>query len=252
MNTVSVHDRGFNYGDGVFETILVRAGEPVWWDAHLARLARGCAALKIACPEAGELAAAARQALSTSPGRQALKIVVTRGIGGRGYSPAGADRPTVAITVHEAPATAPADGVAVRWCDLRLAPQPALAGLKHLNRLENVLARAEWDDPAIGEGLLRDADGRVVCATAANLFVVRGGALSTPRVDLCGIAGVTRAWVMLRMPVAEAELSVEEIESADELFLTSSLRGILPVARLGRREWTPGPVTRRLQGWLPA
>lgn len=249
MNTVSVHDRGFNYGDGVFETIRVRDGEPEWWDAHLARLARGCAVLGIATPAARDLRAQARAQLDTRA-EGVLKIVVTRGIGSRGYSPAQTGAPTVAITLHDLPA--PLASVAVRWCDLRLSQQPALAGLKHLNRLENVLARAEWDDAAIGEGLLRDADDRVVCATAANLFIVRDGRARTPRIDRCGVAGIARAWVMAQLPVEEADLSVDDVESADELFLTSSLRGILPVARLGHREWTPGPVTRRLQGLLPA
>lgn len=242
---VSVHDRGFNYGDGVFETILVVDGQPVWWDAHLARLRHGCARLGIAFPEHSVFVPG-----TVAAKRSALKIVVTRGVGERGYSPANAGEPTVVVTEHEAPA--PLQFVAVRWCDLRLAPQPALAGLKHLNRLENVLARGEWSDPAIGEGLLRDADDRVICATAANVFVVRDGEVLTPRLDRCGVAGITRAWVMAQLPVAEAELTRTDIESADELFLTSSLRGILPVTRLGSREWTPGPVTRRLQGRLPA
>lgn len=244
--SVSVHDRGFNYGDGLFETILVRHGEPVWWEAHLARLQRGCAALRIACPTG--LSEQARGWVEQRR-RAVLKIVVTRGVGGRGYSPHVDAAPSCFMTVHDVPPSL--DAVAVRWCDLRLSQQPALAGLKHLNRLENVLARGEWDDPGIGEGLLRDADDRVIGATAANLFIVRGGQVRTPRIDRCGIAGVTRDWVMSQVAVVEAELSVADVESADEVFLTNSLRGILPVTRLGEREWSVGRVTRRLQGLLP-
>lgn len=295
MSHIGIGDRGFNYGDGLFETMLVAEGEPVWWDAHYARLHRGCAALRIACPASATLLAQARefvvamlrgsaedapQVLSIvrgepvepeprGPGstslsrtgagvraksensllRVALKLVLTRGIGGRGYAPPRDAEPTIAWTLHHAP-TPVRGGIAVRWCDLRLAQQPALAGFKHLNRLENVLARGEWDDPALAEGLLRDTDGHVIGATAANLFAVRDGTLFTPRLHRCGIAGVTRAWVMTRETVVEADLATDDIESADELFLTSSLRGILPVARLGGREWTVGPMIRRLQGLL--
>ena len=262
---IDANDRGFTYGDGVFETIRVLRGEPVWWDAHLARLRHGCERLGIVCPDERELATTVRgepvepgphgDGSTGSPrtgtaGSGVLKIVVTRGLGGRGYSPANAGTPTVVVTHHAAPA--PLASVAVRWCDLRLSQQPRLAGIKHLNRLENVLARGEWSDPAIGEGLLRAGDGHVICATAANLFVVRDGRVVTPRLDRCGVAGVTRAWVMRQIEVSEGEIGTAEVEGADELFLTSSLRGILPVARLGGREWSVGPVTRHLQGLLPA
>lgn len=291
---VGIDDRGYNYGDGLFETMLVAGGEPVWWEAHYARLQRGCMVLHIACPASRELLAQAREFVATvrhepesesrlsssvrgelvdpeprGPGSTssprtgvgvrgksgkpipsaALKLVLTRGAGGRGYAPPRDATPTIVWTLHHAPAPQ-RDGIVVRWCDLRLARQPALAGLKHLNRLENVLARGEWDDPATAEGLLRDTEDRVIGATAANLFAVRGGRLFTPSVHRCGIAGVTRAWVMARESVTQRDLAMDDIESADELFLTSSLRGILPVARLGGREWTVGPMTRRLQGLL--
>jgi len=244
-STVAVDDRGFNYGDGLFETLLVADGEPVWWDAHFARLQRGCDALHIPVPSPHALLARVR-ALARGQARAALKIVLTRGAGGRGYAPLRYATPTCVLTLHEAPATR-RDGVAVRWCDLRLACQPVLAGFKHLNRLEHVLARGEWEDPAITEGLLRDADERVVCATAANVFIVRDGALATPALERCGVAGIARAWVMSRVGATVRALSPTDVESADELFLTSSLRGILPVARLGGREWNVGPMTRRLQ-----
>jgi 4-amino-4-deoxychorismate lyase len=318
---IGIDDRGFNYGDGLFETLLVAEGEPVWWDAHYARLQRGCEVLRIACPGSDVLLAQARVLVQAVPDEQVglsvpvrderggfsnpvqdeqvgfstgaamrdaarssktdaamrdaarspradaampdstlspradprqrtvLKLVLTRGAGGRGYAPPRAAVPNLVWSLHEAPVLQ-REGIAVRWCELRLSQQPVFAGLKHLNRLENVLARAEWDDPGIAEGLLLDAAGRVVGATTANLFVARGGKLLTPRVHRCGIAGVARAWVMRRMLVEETDLDVHQIESADELFLTNSLRGILPVARLGGREWNIGPMTRRLQELL--
>ena len=246
--SVAVDDRGFNYGDGLFETLLVADGEPVWWDAHMARLQRGCDVLRIPFPAVDELLARARQ-LARGSARAALKLVITRGAGGRGYAPLRYATPTCVLTLHEAPAMR-RGGVGARWCDLRLSCQPLLAGFKHLNRLENVMARGEWEDPAITEGLLRDGEDRVVCGTATNLFMVRDGSLSTPALERCGVAGIARAWVLARAGATVRALSQTDIEAADELFLTSSLRGILPVARLGGREWNVGPMTRRLQEML--
>jgi 4-amino-4-deoxychorismate lyase len=249
---VALADRGFAYGDGVFETVLVASGAPVWWDAHVARLERGCGALGIAFPGAERLARESEY-LIAGDARAVLKIAVTRGISARGYATPVAVEPTRAMSLHAGVMLDPADylhGVALRWCEMRLAVQPLLAGIKHLNRLEQVLARNEWSDASISEGLVCDTVGRVVSAVAANLFIVRGGRLITPSLKRCGVAGICREWVLERAAVAVEDLTVEAIESADELFLTSSLRGILPVARLDGRRWTVGPMTRQLQHLL--
>ncbi|MGB6145021.1 MAG: aminotransferase class IV, partial [Rhodanobacter sp.] len=138
-------------------------------------------------------------------------------------------------------------GVRMRVCRLRLAEQPRLAGIKHLNRLEQVLARAEWNDPAIAEGVLCDGHGHVISATMANLFAVIDGELLTPAVDRCGIAGVARAEVLEAMSARVAEIGLEALAGASELFLSSSVRGIVPVQSLERWTWAPGAVARRLQ-----
>ena len=249
---LALADRGFAYGDGVFETILVADGVPVWWDAHLARLRRGCEALRIDGPPI-ELLRQEAQSLIADESCAVLKLTVTRGISGRGYGAENNALSTRVLALHPAPRLSAihyCDGIELRWCETRLATQPRLAGIKHLNRLEQVLARSEWSDARFAEGLMRDLDGRVVCATAANLFVVRDEQVITPTLERCGIAGVCRAWVMQRLPVQVRDLEPADIESADELFLTSSLRGILPVARLGGRRWNTGPMTRRLQDLL--
>jgi 4-amino-4-deoxychorismate lyase len=139
------------------------------------------------------------------------------------------------------------DGVRLRLCRLRLAEQPALAGMKHLNRLEQVLARSEWDDPAIADGVLLDASGRVVSTTMANLFAVIGGRLVTPSLERCGVAGVARAEVLAVREADVRDLSPGELLHASELFLSSSVRGILPVQALADTVYVPGPVTRALQ-----
>lgn len=246
--TVDVADRGLAYGDGLFETLLVADGEPVWWSRHLHRLQRGCEALGIAMPDAALLRAEAARLVAGAT-HAVLKLVLTRGAGGRGYAPGQDVPPTRILSLHPAPdaGRAALDGIAVRWCALQLARQPRLAGLKHLNRLEQVLARSEWNDPSVFEGLLCDSQGDLVSATAANVFVVRGGQLLTPPVAQCGIAGTCRAWLLDRASARVTTLRRDEVEQADELFICNSVRGILPVARLDGRSLDVGPMTRRWQ-----
>lgn len=246
--TVSAGDRGFTYGDGLFETLRIVKGVAPLWSRHAARLAEGCARLRMPAPDADALHG---EALRLSVGwlDAVVRITVSRGMGQRGYAIPDPQRPTVVVSAAPLaldPVVA-LDGVAVRLCELRLGAQPALAGLKHLNRLEQVLARAEWSDPAIGEGLLRDTAGRVICATAANVFAVIDRKLVTPPVDQSGVAGVARAEILANRAVAVAPLALDAMLDATEVFLTSAVRGILPVRALGTRTWQPGPVARALQ-----
>ena len=255
VDGIDPSDRGLAYGDGVFETLLVHAGAPVWWDRHWHRLCEGIARLGFTPPEASNVRGHAMSLLAGAPTRAVLKLVVTRGPGGRGYAPPAAAEPTVVLSVHAAPA--PVGAVRLRWCTLRWAAQPALAGIKHLNRLEQVLARAEWRDPAIFDGIVLDGGGRIVSATSANVIARIDGQWLTPPVDACGIAGLLRAWVLESVPEARvASLSPAQLLAADEVFLCNAVRGILPVRVLDGREWTAWPATgelrRRLAGAEPA
>ncbi|MDP4158019.1 MAG: aminodeoxychorismate lyase, partial [Bacillota bacterium] len=237
VGALDPRDRGLAYGDGVFETILVHGGKPVWWDAHLQRLLRGCDVLGIVAPDRDFLRAES-DAMIDGCARGVLKLIVTRGIGERGYAPPIHASPTVVLSLADAPAPPPRDGLVLRWCDTALAIQPKLAGIKHLNRLEQVLARAEWTDAAVHEGLQCDTAGRVVGATSANLFILRDGRWLTPPMADCGIAGNCRGWILQHVPAAmEAQLTRAEVESADALVLCNAVRGILPVAALGSRLW---------------
>ncbi len=248
--------RGFAYGDGVFETLRAVDGRVPWWPAHRERLLRGVARLGFAPPSTAcldtELAALAQEI-----GAGVIKLVLTRGSGGRGYAPVQDAAPLWTLSSHPLPPAPRVPGLVVRWCDLRLAAQPALAGLKHCNRLEQVLARAEWHDADIDEGLLRDAEGHVVCATAANVFVLRDGVWWTPPVEHCGVAGVCRGWALNALSARVASLDVDDVAAADAVFLCNAVRGILPVARLDRSVWpTPHPALldamRRLGDAHPA
>lgn len=251
--TVCVLDRGLHYGDGVFETLAVRAGEAQLWSAHWERLARGCARLRLPVPDPRAVRDEAR-ALADGAERAVLKILVTRGPGERGYRIAAGARPTRALLLYPAPdfpATHWSEGVAVRMCHTPIAVNPALAGIKHLNRLEQVLARAEWQDEGFAEGLMSDASGRVVCGTASNVFAVRGGALVTPDLADCGVEGVMRRSVLdaardFGIAARTAPLRPEDLLEADEVFLTNSLFGVWPVRAIDGSVLRPGPVARRM------
>ncbi len=252
---VAADDRGLAYGDGLFETLRAYRGEAPWWDAHWARLERGAQRLRLPLPDQDFVRAQADAALE-GVDAGVLKLIVTRGSGGRGYAPAEAAEPAWILSAHPLP-SALRDGLALRWCDTRLSIQPALAGIKHCNRLEQVLARAEWNDASASdrdadEGLMLDTEDNVVCATAANVFARIDGRWLTPRMDRCGVAGVCRAWVLSELNADESRLSRPQLESAETVFLCNAVRGILPVARLGERAWAPHPQVSVLRGHLAA
>ena len=250
---VSVADRGFQYGDGVFETFKLTDGKPEFWARHIARLEEGCKRLNFPAPSISVLRGDV-DALRVGPASGVLKIMVTRGVGGRGYKapdPACPTRVTALYPFPEYPESYYSEGVKIRTCATRLADQPRLAGIKHMNRLEQILARSEWKDDDIAEGLMTDANGNVIEGTMANLFAVKDGALSTPDLSRCGVSGIMRAVVLDLARKAEIEpqirdIPMSEVEDADELFLTNSVIGIWPVKSLDARDYKPGDVTAKL------
>jgi 4-amino-4-deoxychorismate lyase len=251
---VSARDRGLNYGDGLFETMRLADHAVRHLDRHLARLAQGCERLGISHVDFAalnhEIASIAR---TLSDG--ALKLVVTRGSGPRGYRPAGTERPTRVLAwspPRVADASASTDGVRVRYCTTPASVNVALAGVKHLNRLDCVLARSEWSDTGIAEGLMRDSHGAIVGGTMSNVFAVRGETIVTPRIDRAGVKGIMRGIVIeaaraAGLVVEEQALTAAHLAAADELFLTNTLIGIWPIRALEDRHLDPGPITRRLQ-----
>lgn len=225
--SIPFDDRGYAYGDGLFETVLVRDGHPLLWDAHMARLQDGCRRLGIACPPLAEIE---RLPAHAGSGLHVLKLVLTRGSGGRGYLPPA--EPEARLRWRITPFTPRArhwQGVKVRLCELRLGIQPRLAGIKHLNRLENVLARQEWQDESIAEGLLCDSEGRLIEATAMNVFWLREGQLETPRLDCCGVAGTLRAALLECLPISEVSRGVDVLDEIQALWLGNSVQGVWPV-----------------------
>jgi 4-amino-4-deoxychorismate lyase len=242
--------RGLAYGDGLFETIRFVDSDAPLWNRHMHRLLTSCERLRMPAPDPQQLRQEARQTVGNQR-EAAVRITVTRGVGARGYALPSITATTRIVAAFPMPPIAASiyrDGIRMHRCQTMLADQPLLAGIKHLNRLEQVLARAEWNDPAIGEGLLCDQHGRAICATSANLFAVVDGVTVTPSLERCGVAGVARAEVLDALPACQIrDLSVAECLRASELFLSSSIRGILPVQTVGDTVYAPGPVTRAMQ-----
>ncbi len=252
-DTLAVKNRGLAYGDGLFETIAVKGGHPVLLARHLQRLLHGAARLAINL-DAG-LVEAELQAGAAQLGDGVLKLIITRGDSQRGYA-ADPAAPARRLLQGNPPAAYPAahgeQGVRLFDCQTRLAEQPLLAGLKHLNRLEQVLARAEWRSPDYAEGLMRDVSGRLIEGVYSNLFLVREGQLLTADLGRCGVAGVMRAELLaqaaaLGLPVQVRDLWLDDLHQADEVFVCNSVYGIWPVRAFASLNWSAGPLTRKLQ-----
>jgi 4-amino-4-deoxychorismate lyase len=242
--SVPADDRGLQYGDGLFETILVRRGRARFLEAHLARLDLGCRRLGIGFATSDELRAEIGRAASHAPARAIIKLIVTRGSAPqRGYAPRGTFAPRRVLSLFAAPPVeAVKAAVDARFADLRLGENPALAGIKHLNRLENVLAAAEPGHESVFESLLLDAAGNVICGTMTNVFAARAGCLYTAPLDRCGVAGIMRGMVLrqaasLGIACEERRLSRAEFLTADEAFITNVRIGVVPLRRVGEHSF---------------
>ena len=246
-------NRGLNYGDGLFETMVVNHGHPRWWQAHMDRLGIGCERLGLQMPQQAVLL---REVKTASAGLTSavVKIVLTRQGQARGYGFEAQRACDRIVSAHAMPGnlTEPVlKGSRARICDLRLAIQPALGGIKHLNRLEQVLATAEEFAPGVKEGILLDYEDNVISAISANLFIVMGERLLTPRLDRSGVRGVVRGQILavFKSRCEQRRIQPDLLREAHEVFICSSVKGIVPITRVDAQDYEIGPVTRELQNW---
>lgn len=256
-NVLNANDRGLAYGDGVFRTLRVSQGRPKSWQLHYKKLVHDCEALGIDCPAEATLSDELQQ-LIRNQSDCIVKIIVTRGATTRGYPAPSKPDVTRILSIHtlpDYPAVFFERGVSLHLCKFRLAHQPRLAGIKHLNRLENVLAASEWNDPDLSEGILLDIHGNAIGGTRSNLFMLRGGILITPDLTQCGIEGVQRDRVMTCAEQQDMNCRIERISLgnlclADEIFLVNSAFGLWPVRELPGYRRYHFPVSQRIQEWL--
>lgn len=249
-------DRGLAYGDGLFETLRTEAGRVLLLDDHMARLQHGARLLEIAVDDQ-ELRRDLASYLSHCPGSCIVKIIITRGRSGRGYLPDPAAVPTRIFSAYprpEYPESHQSMGIHAGVCSLHLGSQPRLAGIKHLNRLEQVLLRRELEELGKDEALVCNAQGFVVEGVFSNVFMVRAGRLCTPAIEDSGVRGVLRTAIlraasMQGMAVEEGVLTPDDFLNADEIFFCNSVNGIWPVQSLKERYWKPGPISRHWQAF---
>ena len=256
-DSIGLNDRGLHYGDGLFETIAVRNGACRFIEAHLNRLYEGCSRLKLPFPDARILESELQQ-LSRSIDHATAKVILTRGPGKRGYRLPDPCIPTRIVGIENTQLQPyPESGVQVRYCETRISRNPQFAGLKTLNRLEQVMARAECSDPAIVEGLMVNDRNEIICGTMTNIFLGSRGILYTPSLLECGISGIMRQQVISiatdqGIEVQESSLSKDDLSSADEIFLTNALIGLWPVTNLAGQIIGQGKLSRLIRAALAA
>ncbi len=252
---VSIFDRSFLYGDGLFETLRVYRGHPFAWTEHLDRLERSAGALGLRMPTTRDILLSTSQELLRRNGQSEalLRIQISRGQGNRGYSPRGAESPIWAVTTHPAPPQDPTQPL--RWrlatASLRLAVADPLNQLKSSSKLLQVLARAEAESQGCDEALLLDTAGRVVEGSSSNVFWITGNRLLTPPVESGALPGITRAAVLRIAPdlgfiPGESRCTPDDLRAADGVFLTLSSLGLVTATALDGIPFRESPGTRAL------
>jgi 4-amino-4-deoxychorismate lyase len=250
-------DRGLQYGDGLFETIAIKDGQLLLWSAHMKRLNEGCKALNLPVIDE-EIWLADIRSLNLKDSRGVIKLILTRGQGGRGYQYINSPEVTRIVSNHnwpEYPDSYTSKGVKSFFCNTRVSINSTLSGIKHLNRLDNVLARNEWQSADIAEGIMLNDNDHVIEGTMSNIFAVNDDIVYTPLLNNSGVKGVMRDAVInlsnsLNIEVQELDLSRELLLNMDEIFLTNSLIGIWPVMELDNYKYTPGKTTGLLMDKL--
>jgi 4-amino-4-deoxychorismate lyase len=254
---ISPLDRGLSYGDGVFRTFKVVDCSPVNWPIQYQKLVSDCGAIGIVCPSA-ELLLTDIHMLFGLEETAVAKIVITRGLGERGYAPPAITMPTRIVLKSPLPVYPDRcfnEGVDLYLCKTPVSCQPMLAGVKHLNRLENVLARAECRDPAMIDGVMLDIDGNVIECTSANIFVRMGQRLLTPNLSKAGVAGVTRQRILdiahyLKLTAEIKVLDLDTLLGADEVVMCNSLYGVWQVRSIATQTWPRGDLASQLRELL--
>ena len=253
---ISIDDRGLNYGDGLFETMLYKDGKCQFWDLHISRLKAGSQKLNICFPgEQCFLDDVIKLLADVESQDFIIKLMLTRGSGGRGYAVKEKPIPLRITSLFPYQATdSDKTGINATLCEQTVSINPGLAGIKHLNRLENVIARNEWHDE-FQEGIMLDSEKNVIEGTMSNLFIIKNNQLLTPDLSSSGIAGIIRQNILNianqeQMTVHVKTVSLDELFDADECFISNSIIGIWPIVSLDTREYNLGDTCQFLQNKL--
>ena len=255
-DTISIEDRGLLYGDGVFETILCDQGKPVLFDLHMRRLQRGCERLMLVEQDINTLQSEVMQVAQNDD--CVIKVIITRGVRSRGYRFDPADKAHTRIVyrspIPQIPKSYYQQGISLALSAYHLPKNEVLAGIKHLNRLDQVLACRDWNSE-FSENLMLDQDGYVIEGTMCNIFIETDGVLKTPALNQTGIEGVMREWLIncsqkLSIECQQQNIKLTELDKADAVFMCNSVMGIWPVAKFQNNVYSISKITRRLMRLL--
>lgn len=241
QTAIAVTERGLAYGDGIFTTAKIVNGTIVLLDKHIERLRLGCQKLKLKAPVMADLTVQL-QSVAKVYAHAVLKVMITAGSGGRGYSRKGlSDNATnVIIMVSDFPGhyeKLAQHGICLGDSKQHIATSPMLAGVKHLNRLEQVLLRAELDERVEDDLIVTNYRGEVIEVTSSNIFFYLNGQLCTPDLSTSGVDGIIRQTILAKYPqikICQTELS--ELKKAQAIFICNSLMGIMPVKTYNNRQ----------------
>lgn len=243
--TLAVNDRGVQFGDGCFTTARIIRGQIQFLSAHITRLQTTCEKLFI--PYRDWALLAQEMTLQAQPHQDGvLKVMMTRGTGGRGYSAAGCESPTRVLSVSPYPAHYPRwreEGISLSLSPVQLGRNPSLAGLKHLNRLEQVLIRSHLEQTDADEALVLDSEGWLTECCAANVFWRKGFDVFTPRLDQAGVNGIMRQHILATLApspfrVVEVTTRPDALREADEVLICNALMPLVPVRRWNDTYWS--------------
>lgn len=232
---LSVFERSQQFGDGVFETCILQNSSILFWDLHFKRLSLGLKRLKIKPIQACDLLA---DIAKIKPKNGVIKILISRGKSLYGYGFSADIQPTRMLIYTDMPMLK--DKYQLSICASGYGNNPNLAGIKHCNRLEQVLARSSI---TTDEGLMLDEHGFVISATAANIFLIKNGLIKTPDLSRCGILGTRRDLILQKTHATIAQISLDELLSADEVFLSSTIIGIKKVCQIKQTFFTTHTLT---------
>ncbi len=254
---ISVTDRGLQFGDGVFETIRIHQGKAIWWQQHIDRLLNGCNRLRFSELPSTELLQQEVNALAMDCDAGVLKIIITRGCSNSGYA-AAADMSCnriLSLTPGMRRKAKAGQGIILGICQQRLAANNTLSGIKHLNRLQQVLARLQCQAEGWDEGVMLDDQENVIEGSMSNLFIWQGDQLITPSLEKTGIKGLCRESVISLakengISVKQSNLKLSDLTNCSSLFMTNSLIGIWPVFNFNNKLFPICENTRLLQNKL--
>ena len=253
--TIDIQDRSVQYGDGVFETIAVYDKKPEFWIDHFKRLKKGCKILKIKCPSEKFLKKEIKKFFTKLKLKKfILKIIISRGKGGRGYKLPETMKPVRILGMYKWPNYPKkniSEGVNLNICKTKLSQQPSLSGIKHLNKLEQIIARSEWTNKFISESIMLDNKNNVVEGTMSNIFGIKNNNFIVPEIKFAGIHGIMRKIIIDILKRKKEKYLIKEINiqsflKMDEIFICNSIFGVWPVIKIKNKKFLFGQKTKHI------